>query len=71
MNRVITGTVSAFDAAAGLGVVTGVDGTEYPFHCVEIADGTRVIDVGAEVEFDVLRKLGRVESSRLRPAPPA
>ncbi len=65
----INGRVSSFDEVAGLGVVTGIDGTEYPFHCVEIADGTRTIEVGTDVEFDDLRKLGRVEACRIRPAP--
>ncbi len=64
------GTVTAFDDAAGLGVITTAEGTQYPFHCVEIADGTRTIDVDADVEFGVLRKLGRVEAGRIRPAPP-
>lgn len=66
----LRGYVTAFDEHTGLGVVTGADdGVEYRFHCVEIADGTRTIDVGTEVEFDMLRKLGRVESNLIRPAP--
>ncbi len=36
------------------------------FHCVEIADGTRTIDVGADVEFDVLVKFGHDEAANLR-----
>jgi cold shock CspA family protein len=63
---VMTGRVTAFDEAVGLGVITGDDGTEYPFHCVEISDGTRTIDVGAEVEFGALYKLGRVEAAGIR-----
>jgi CspA family cold shock protein len=47
------GTVTEFDEARGLGVVTADDGTTYPFHCTQIADGTRTIDVGATVRFDV------------------
>ena len=61
------GTVTAFDAHAGLGEVTAADGTTYGFHCAEIADGTRQIDVGADVEFDVVRKLGRPEAVHVRP----
>ena len=60
------GRVSAFDEVAGLGVITTSDDLEYPFHCVEIADGSRSIEVGTEVEFEILRKLGRLESSRIR-----
>ncbi len=60
------GTVSAFDAEQGLGTVSGDDGVEYPFHCIEIADGTRTIEPGTDVSFDVLAKLGRWEASNLR-----
>ena len=60
------GTVSAFDGSVGLGVVTSSDGVDYPFHCIEIADGTRSIPVGADVTFDVLAKLGRWEAANVR-----
>ena len=62
-----TGTVTDFDEHVGLGHVTAPDGTGYLFHCVEIADGTRRIDVGAEVTFDLLTKFGRDEAAQLRP----
>lgn len=65
MTEVVIGTVVEFDEQAGLGVVTTGDGRMYPFHCAEIADGTRTIDVGAAVGFDILRKLGRYEAGRL------
>jgi CspA family cold shock protein len=61
-----TGTVTAFDESVGLGVVTGTDGVDHPFHCIEIADGSRSIPVGAHVTFDVLAKLGRWEAANLR-----
>jgi cold shock CspA family protein len=64
------GTVIAFDEHVGLGEVQSDDGDVYLFHCVEIADGSRTIDVGAAVEFELMVKLGRFEASRLRPAPP-
>ena len=67
MTHVGRGVVAEFDEAAGLGSIDGEDGNSYPFHCIEIADGTRAIDVGAEVEFDVLPKLGRYEAARIRP----
>jgi cold shock CspA family protein len=47
------GKVGSFDADAGLGEVQGEDGRRYPFHCTEIADGSRRIEVGTEVEFVV------------------
>jgi CspA family cold shock protein len=61
------GVVRTFDEAAGLGVIDGEDGVEYAFHCIEIADGTRTIDPGAEVGFDRLAKLGRWEAANVRP----
>jgi cold shock CspA family protein len=63
------GTVIAFDDHVGLGEVESADGEVYLFHCVEIADGSRTIQVGAAVEFDLMRKLGRLEAAQLRPAP--
>ncbi len=62
------GTVTTFDEARGLGVVTADDGTEHPFHCVEILDGTRTITPGAVVTFDVVPRLGRHEAARIAPA---
>jgi cold shock CspA family protein len=63
----LSGDVTSFDHDVGLGVVTADDGTEYPFHCVEIADGTRAIVVGTGVWFELLAKLGRREAARLTP----
>lgn len=49
------GVVAEFDEHVGLGVVTSSeDGRRYPFHCTQIADGTRTIDVGAPVAFEVV-----------------
>ncbi len=61
----MTGTVAAFDEAAGLGEIAGDDGMTYPFHCVEIADGTRTIEDGTAVSFVLLRKLGHVEAGAI------
>ena len=61
----MNGIVTEFDEYLGLGVVTTDDGASYPFHCVEIADGTRTIAVGSSVTFEVLAKLGRFEASRI------
>jgi cold shock CspA family protein len=61
------GRVRAFDEEAGLGSITGADGHEYPFHCIEIADGSRTIDIGTDVSFDVLAKFGRWEAANIRP----
>jgi cold shock CspA family protein len=64
----LRGTVTEFDEALGLGVITSDDGTSFGFHCVSIADGSRTIDVGAPVTFGVLLKLGRREAADIRPA---
>ena len=62
-----TGTVAEFDAAVGLGRVDTADGAAYPFHCIEIADGSRRIEVGAAVTFELIGKLGRFEAARIAP----
>jgi len=59
----VNGTVVAFDAAVGLGEVQRADGTVFPFHCIELADGTRTIEVGTPVTFGLLCKLGRYEAA--------
>jgi cold shock CspA family protein len=61
----MNGVVSEFDEHVGLGVITDAAGSKYPFHCAEIADGTRTIEIGADVEFDPLAKLGRIEAGRI------
>lgn len=53
------GTVTSFDKAVGLGEITGDDGVVVAFHCIVIADGSRDIPVGVEVDFDLIPKLGR------------
>jgi CspA family cold shock protein len=62
-----TGTITRFDREVGLGEVTTADGTVVPFHCIEIADGTRNIPVGTAVSFSLIGKLGRYEAARLTP----
>ena len=48
----MTGTVSSFDDAAGLGMITADDGTTFEFHCTAIADGSRTIAVDTAVDFE-------------------
>ena len=59
------GTVTTFDKAVGLGEITRDDGGVVPFHCIVIADGSRDIPVGADVEFELLPKLGRYEADHV------
>jgi CspA family cold shock protein len=64
--------VTAFDDGVGLGTVTASDGTAYPFHCTQIADGSRTIAVGTAVEFEVVPwHLGRYEAVRIAPRAPS
>jgi cold shock CspA family protein len=57
------GTVVSFDAKRGLGVIevsgSSTPGTTTPkttlwFHCTQLADGTRSVDVGASVRYAVV-----------------
>lgn len=65
------GTVDEFDDAKGWGHVVTPDGARYFFHCTAIADGTRTIDEGVEVDFELEPgHLGRYEARRVRPVNP-
>jgi CspA family cold shock protein len=64
----LRGEVVAFDRQVGLGEVRADDGASFPFHCIEIADGSRDIEVGAAVQFTLLGKLGRYEAAGITPA---
>jgi CspA family cold shock protein len=67
----VRGAVVAFDADKGYGTVRADDGRDLFFHCTAIADGTRTIDVGASVEFDVVAgRLGQWEAAAVRPPGP-
>ncbi len=63
-----TGTVTAFDPQVGLGRIAGADGAAFGFHCVAIADGSRTIDPGTQVCFELAAGLhGRWEAVAIRP----
>ena len=59
-----------FDDAAGYGtVVADTGGGPWFFHCTAIRDGSRTIEVGARVGFEVVPgHQGRYEAIDLRPA---
>ena len=61
----LTGTVTEFDEARGLGTVISEDGRQWPFQVIEIADGTRSIDIGRPVVFEPLPKFGRMQAGRI------
>ena len=65
MSDSFAGRVVAFNDAVGLGEVERGDGVRFPFHCIEIADGSRTIAVGTSVTFGLLCKLGRYEAGQL------
>jgi cold shock CspA family protein len=66
----LRGRVSAFDEHRGLGEITAADGAVYAFHCTAIADGTRTIAVGTDVEFEIVPgHLGHWEAARISTAP--
>jgi cold shock CspA family protein len=63
----VTGSVAEFDEAKGYGTVRTDDGRELFFHCTQIADGTRTIPVGVNVEFDIVPgHNGRWEAADIR-----
>lgn len=61
------GRVVEFDDAKGYGTVEGDDGRFF-FHCTAIADGSRTISVGVEVDYEVTPgHQGRWEARSLSP----
>lgn len=59
------GTVVAFDERRGLGRIEA-SGRTFPFHCTQIADGTRSVPIGQPVEFDVVPgRQGDWEAARI------
>ena len=67
-----TGTVVEFDSERGYGAVSSESPEEGAeplfFHCTAIADGTRTIEVGTKVTYQVVPgHQGRWEAKDLRP----
>lgn len=64
------GVVAAFDEHVGLGEIQpNPAGGRVPFHCTQIADGSRTVAVGARVSFEWLAgRGGRWEAADIRPA---
>jgi cold shock CspA family protein len=63
-----TGRVTAFDDHVGSGTVVTDDGADsWSFHCTRIADGSRTIEVGAPVRFEVVPGPTGLEAVALRP----
>jgi cold shock CspA family protein len=64
----LVGSVTSFSDSVGLGTVTADDGREFEFHCIEIADGSRTIEVGAQVAFTPLPRFGAWQAGNITPA---
>jgi cold shock CspA family protein len=61
-----SGVVEVFDEQRGLGTIVADDGDVLPFHCTAIADGSRTVEAGRRVQFDVVAGLsGRWEAARI------
>ena len=61
------GVVAEFDEEKGFGTISA-DGTGYFFHCTAIAGGSRTIDAGVAVTFEVVAgHLGRWEAANVTP----
>jgi cold shock CspA family protein len=62
----VRGTVADFSEHVGLGTVRAEDGRELPFHCTQLIDGTRTIEVGTLVRFHVVAgHQGQWEAARV------
>jgi CspA family cold shock protein len=63
----VKGRVATFDDPRGVGEVETADGQRLFFHCTAIADGSRTIQPGVAVEFDVVAgPLGAPEATQIR-----
>jgi cold shock CspA family protein len=63
-----SGTVIEFDEHKGYGTIREDDGREHFFHCAAIADGSRTIDAGAVVTFEVVPgRNGQWEATAISP----
>ena len=59
------GTVTEFDEQRGWGTVES-GGIDHQFHCTQIADGTRTIEVGTAVTFEARPAgMGRWEATQI------
>jgi cold shock CspA family protein len=62
------GEVVEFDDEAGYGTVQAEGGTRHFFHCTAVADGSRSIEVGTAVRFEVVPgRRGQWEGTALEP----
>lgn len=60
----IDGVVDTYDSHEGLGWIVA-EGQRFLFHCAELLDGTREVEVGRRVRFAVAHRFGNVEASEI------
>jgi cold shock CspA family protein len=60
----MNGVVASFNSHRGLGYIAAGD-EQYLFHCAEIVDLTREIEVGARVSFVEAHRFGNLEASEI------
>lgn len=60
----MNGVVASFNSHRGLGYIA-VGNEKYLFHCAEIVDLTREIEVGAQVSFVKILRFGKLEASEI------
>ena len=64
----LRGRVAAYDDHKGYGYLEVDGGGRLFFHCTAIADGSRTIPVGVEVEYEaVTDPRGKPEAAAVRP----
>lgn len=64
--RIYRGQVVSFDEERGLGEVKDDSGEQFGFHCTAIADGSRKIEVEANVSYLVTPgHMGKMEATCL------
>jgi cold shock CspA family protein len=62
----LTGIIESFDEHRGDGVLRSDDGRAFYFHCVEIADGSRLVPQGVRVTAERrVGRLGRDEAAKV------
>lgn len=60
----MNGVVASFNSHRGLGYIA-VGDEQYLFHCAELVDETREIEVGTQVCFEVAHRFGKLEASEI------
>jgi len=60
----IDGVVESYDSHEGLGWIVA-DEQRYLFHCAELIDGTREVEVGTLVRFAVAHRFSKIEASEI------